>query len=186
MIGYAFCGSFCTLTASLHEMKKLCAAGYPIQPIVSDSVYSTDTRFWAAADFIREVETAAGRPVIHTVKEAEPLGPAKPLDSLIVAPCTGNTLAKMAHGITDTAVTMAAKAHARQGRPMLLALASNDAMSANLGNLATMLSRKGVYFLPLRQDDPVNKPASLVADFTRMGEALLAMGDGKQIRPLFV
>ena len=186
MIGYAFCGSFCTLSASLAELRKLVAAGEEVQPILSDAVYETDTRFWRAADFRREVETLCGRPVIHTIREAEPLGPKTPLDFLVLSPCTGNTLAKMAHGITDTPVTMAAKAHMRTGRPMLIALATNDALSANLGNLALLLMRKGVYFLPLRQDDPVGKPSSLVADFSRLSEAYAAAREGRQLRPLFL
>lgn len=186
MIGYAFCGSFCTLSASLAEMKKLCARGYDLQPILSENVYKTDTRFWEAKAFRQEVEMACGRPVIHTVVDAEPLGPKTPLDFLIISPCTGNTLAKLAHGITDTPVTMAAKAHLRTERPLLIALASNDAMTANLANLAALSMRKGVYFVPLRQDDPKNKPASLVADFTRIEEAFTAAREGRQLRPLFI
>lgn len=186
MIGYAFCGSFCTLSASLTALRALLAEGYPIQPIMSEAVYTTDTRFYPAADLVREVEALCARPIIHTIVEAEPLGPKDPLDFLIIAPCTGNTLAKMAHGITDTAVTMAAKAHMRTGRPLLLALASNDAMSANLQNLAALSLRKGVYFVPLAQDDPEKKPSSLVADFSRIGEAFSAMKEGRQLRPLFI
>ena len=167
-------------------MKKLCARGYDLQPIFSRNVYKTDTRFWGAAAFRQEVEAICGRPVIHTVVDAEPLGPKTPLDFLIISPCTGNTLAKLAHGITDTPVTMAAKAHLRTERPLLIALASNDAMTANLANLAALSMRKGVYFVPLRQDDPQNKPASLVADFTRLGEAFAAAREGRQLRPLFV
>ena len=185
MIGYAFCGSFCTLSNSLAALRELLSAGHEIQPIMSEAVYSTDTRFYAAAHLVREVEAMCGRPIIHTIVDAEPLGPKTPLDFLIIAPCTGNTLAKMAHGITDTPVTMAAKAHMRTGRPMLLALATNDAMSANLQNLAALSLRKGVYFVPLTQDDPVKKPASLVADFSRVGEAFAAMQEGRQLRPLF-
>ncbi|MBO5051044.1 MAG: dipicolinate synthase subunit B [Clostridia bacterium] len=186
MIGYAFCGSFCTLSASLSALRGLLAEGLAVQPIMSAATYETDTRFYPAAALREEVETLCGRPIIHTIVEAEPLGPKTPLDFLIIAPCTGNTLAKMAHGITDTAVTMAAKAHMRTGRPMLLALATNDAMSANLQNLAALSLRKGVYFVPLRQDDPVAKPASLVADFTRVGEAYRAAKQGVQLRPLFL
>ena len=186
MIGYAFCGSFCTLSASLDALRALLRAGYAVQPIMSQTVYETDTRFFSAADLRQQVEELCGRPIIHTVVEAEPLGPKTPLDFLIISPCTGNTLAKLANGVTDTAVTMAAKAHMRTGRPLLLALASNDAMSANLKNLATLLQRKGVYFVPLRQDDPTGKPSSLVADFSRLGEAFAAAQQGHQLRPLFL
>lgn len=186
MIGYAICGSFCTHGESLRVMEELLASGLELQPIMSENVYSTDTRFHLAEEFRLEVEKLAGRKVIHTVAEAEPLGPSAPLESLIIAPCTGNTLAKMAHGITDTAITMAAKAHLRCDRPLLIALATNDAMSQNLGNIGALLNRKSVYFVPMRQDAPKNKPHSLVADFSRLSEAYEAMKRGEQIRPLFL
>lgn len=186
MIGYAFCGSFCTLGASLSALRRLRAEGEEIQPILSDMVYGTDTRFYRAADFRTEVEAACGRPAIHTIVDAEPLGPRTPLDFLIIAPCTGNTLAKMALGITDTPVTMAAKAHLRAERPLLLAIASNDALSANLPNLTHLLMRKGVYLVPVRQDDPKKKPSSLIADFERLPDAYHAAREGKQLRPLFL
>lgn len=186
MIGYAFCGSHCTLSASLTALEALCASGREVLPILSEAVQTTDTRFWRAAEFCRTVETITGRPAVRTVAEAEPLGPARPLDALVIAPCTGNTLARMAQGITDGAVTMAAKAHLRCDRPLLIALATNDAMSANLANLAAMLARRSVYFVPMRQDDPAGKPHSLVADFARIPEALAAAEEGRQLRPLFL
>ena len=127
-----------------------------------------------------------GRDIIHTVKDAEPIGPSVNLDYLIIAPCTGNTLAKMARGITDGTVTMAAKAHLRSDRPLLIALATNDAMSANLSSIAVMLQRKNVYFVPMNQDDPEKKPHSLIAGFTKIPEAIEAMKEGRQIRPLFL
>lgn len=185
MIGYAFCGSHCTLSASLKQLKALCAEGREVIPILSESVYTTDTRFWRASDFRAEVEQITGRRAISNIVDAEPLGPRSPLDALIIAPCTGNTLAKLAHGITDTTVCMAAKAHLRCNRPLLIALASNDAMSANLENIAALLKRKAVYFVPLCQDDPVAKPHSLVADFSQIPAALAAAHLGKQLRPLF-
>ena len=141
MLGYALCGSFCTHAAALRELQKLIAAGYEIQPIASETVWNTDTRFGRAAALREDLERVSGRAVIHSVVEAEPLGPAMPLDALIVAPCTGNTLAKIANGITDTAVCMAVKAHLRSDRPLVITLASNDALSANLKNIATMLSK---------------------------------------------
>ena len=137
MLGYALCGSFCTHAQSLKQLKNLIAAGYEVQPIVSETVFCTDTRFGSAQNLQRDLEELCGRPIIHTIPDAEPLGPKISLDALVVAPCTGNTLAKMANGITDTAVCMAAKAHLRCDRPMVLALASNDALSANLKNIAT-------------------------------------------------
>ncbi len=186
MIGYAFCGSHCTLSASLAALRELLDSGYEVLPIFSERVATTDTRFWRAKEFTDTVESVCGRRGIRTIEAAEPLGPAKPLDALIIAPCSGNTLAKMALGITDTCVTMAAKAHLRCDRPTLIALATNDAMSANLANIGTMLRRRGVYFAPMHQDDPTGKPHSLVADFTRIPAALAAMLRGEQLRPLFL
>ena len=178
MIGYALCGSFCTHSASLAVLEELCKS-YAVLPIVSESVGETDTRFGKAADTLAILASLCRRPVIRTIREAEPLGPKTPLDALVIAPCTGNTLAKIVHGITDTSVTMAAKAHLRANRPILCALATNDAMSANL-------NRKACYLVPMRQDDPQNKPHSLVADFTRIPECLRAAMEGRQIRPLFL
>ena len=186
MLGYAFTGSFCTLSRSLETLRSLVLPGYEIQPIMSHFVYTASTRFTDAVTFRGQVEAITGRQVIHTVEEAEPLGPKTPLEALIIAPCTGNTLAKIANGITDTAVTMAAKAHLRCDRPLLIALASNDAMSQNLPNLSRMLERKSVYFVPMRQDDPEHKPHSLIADFSRVGECLEAALLGRQERPIFI
>lgn len=186
MIGYAFCGSFCTFSASLSALESLIRSGREIQPIMSERAYSTDTRFWLCEEFVNRVESLCQRRVIHTITDAEPLGPRTPLESMIIAPCTGNTLSKIAHGITDTAVTMAAKAHLRSDRPLLIALATNDAMSQNLSSIASLLTRRAVYFLPMRQDDPVGKPHSLVADMSLLPSALAAMENGRQLRPLFL
>ena len=186
MLGYAFCGSFCTHSKSLKELRGLIGLGYEIQPIFSDTVWNTDTRFGSASGLVKAVTEITGNDPIVTITGAEPLGPSKPLDALIIAPCTGNTLAKMANGITDTVVCMAAKAHMRTSRPLLIALASNDAMSANLENLAKMLAKKNVYFVPMLQDDPQCKPHSLVANFEMIPQALAAMTEGRQLRPLFL
>lgn len=186
MIGYAICGSFCSFSLSLKALEGLVKSGYDIQPIMSERACSTDTRFWLASEFRGRVEQICGRQVIATIADAEPLGPKNPLDALIISPCTGNTLAKIAQGITDSAVTMATKAHLRQDRPLLIALCTNDGMSQNLGNLASVLSRKSVYFVPMRQDDPIGKPHSLVADFSLLPEAFRAMTEGHQLRPLFL
>ena len=186
MLGYAFCGSFCTHARALKELQKLVEAGYEIQPILSETVFSTNTRFGTAKDLCEKVEALCGRPVIRTVVDAEPLGPRSPLEALIVSPCTGNTLAKIANGITDTAVCMAVKAHLRSDRPLILSLASNDALSANLKNIATLLSRKQVYFVPMVQDDPEKKPHSLVADFSQLLPTLNAALEGRQFRKLFL
>ena len=185
MLGYAFCGSFCTHGRALRELRNLISSGYEVQPIFSETVWNTNTRFGSAAALAGEVETLCGHPVIHTVVDAEPLGPSMPLDALIISPCTGNTLAKIANGITDTAVCMAAKAHLRSDRPLVISLASNDALSANLKNIATLLSRKHVYFVPMNQDDPEKKPHSLVADFSQLAPTLTAAFEGKQFRRLF-
>ena len=186
MIGFAMTGSHCTLSSSLKALELLVENGYEVQPIMSDSVYSTDTRFFRSEELRRRVEEISGQKIIHTVREAEPLGPTRPMEQLIIAPTTGNTLAKLASGITDTAVTMAAKAHLRRDRPLLLAVASNDAMSQNLQNLARLINRRSVYLVPMRQDDPIGKPHSLVADFSRLYECFLAMRRGEQLRPLFI
>ena len=186
MIGYAICGSFCSFSATLLALESLVKAGQEIQPIMSERAYSLDTRFWLASEFRGRVEALCGRKVIHSIVDAEPLGPKTPLEALIIAPCTGNTLAKMAQGITDSAVTMAAKAHLRQDRPLLIALCTNDGMSQNLANIGELLKRKSVYFVPMLQDDPEKKPHSLVADFSMLPAALSAMEKGKQLRPLFI
>ena len=186
MIGYGFCGSFCTLSRSVGEMERLIGEGRAVLPLMSDAVYTTDTRFGRAEDLRARVEAATGQSIVHTVVGAEPLGPKRPLELLILSPCTGNTLAKIALGITDTAITMAAKAHLRQDRPLLIALASNDSLSANLANVARLITRKGVYFVPMAQDDPEHKPHSLVADFTLLSDCVSAALAGKQIRPLFL
>jgi len=184
LLGYALCGSFCTHARSLAVLKQL-AAEHEVLPIVSDCVYSTDTRFGKANDLLTNLQTVCNREVIHTVADAEPLGPKISLDLLIIAPCTGNTLAKIAAGITDTPVTMAAKAQLRGDGPVLIALASNDALSANLKNIAALLERKNVYFVPMKQDDPAKKPHSMIAEFEKLPEAAASALDGKQIFPVF-
>ena len=185
-IGFALCGSYCTHQAALKQLDALLQRGYDVVPIVSERVWETDTRFGTAQALRQSISAKCGKEIIHTIKEAEPLGPAKPLSALVICPCTGNTLAKLASGVTDSAVCMAAKAHLRGDRPLLLALASNDAMSANLQNIATLLNRKNVYFVPVRQDDPASKPHSLVAQFSLVPQALEQALAGKQMRKLFL
>lgn len=184
MIGYALCGSFCTVERSLKVLRSLCAEGNSVQPIMSDAVYGTDTRFGKAEDIKNTVENLCGHKIIHTIVDAEPLGPKSPLDILVICPCTGNTLAKIASGITDTPVTMAAKAHLRSDRPLVIALATNDALSANLDNIGTLMKRKNVFFVPMAQDDPKNKPHSLVCDFDRVLETMMSAFAGRQIQPV--
>lgn len=186
MIGYAFCGSFCTMKKSVGILCSLAKRGYDLLPVMSFNAFTTDTRFGTAEGFVREISDICGKAPVTTIADAEPLGPKTPLDALIICPCTGNTLAKLASGITDTPVTMAAKAHMRQSRPLLIALASNDAMSANLKNIAALLEKKNVFFVPAVQDDPEKKPHSLVADFSLVPECLELALSGKQKRPLFL
>ena len=152
-IGFAMCGSFCTFKRAVAAMEKLKSTGADVVPIMSGISYSTDTRFGKAEDFINQIKEITGREIIHTVKEAEPIGPKKMLDMLIVLPCTGNTLAKLAAGIADTSVTMAAKAHLRNQKPVLIAVSTNDGLGGAAKNIGSLLNSKNVYFLPFSQDE---------------------------------
>ena len=165
-IGYAICGSFCTFSKTIPQIQKLVDKGYKVLPIMSQTAYSTDTRFYRAEEFIWEVEKITGEKIIHTISGAEPIGPKKMCDLLVVAPCTGNTLAKIANGVTDTSVTMAVKSHLRIKRPVLLSIATNDGLGASAQNIGRLMNTKNIYFVPFSQDDPMNKPNSLVADFS--------------------
>lgn len=184
-IGYAICGSFCTFRKSIDEMKKLAEAGGDIYPIMSANAYSLDTRFGKSADFIREIEEICGKEIIHTIPQAEPIGPKKMLDVLVVSPCTGNTLAKLASGVTDTAVTLAAKAHLRNARPLIIGVSTNDALAAASKNIGLLMNCKNIYFIPMSQDDPVSKPNSIVVHFDRTAEAIESALDGVQIQPIY-
>ncbi|MBQ2733221.1 MAG: dipicolinate synthase subunit B [Clostridia bacterium] len=186
MTGFAFCGSHCTLEAALDAAARLIDAGEELLPIFSFTVAGTDTRFFKAREFCRRAEELCGTRGIYSIAEAEPLGPARPLDYLVICPCTGNTMARLSQGICDTPVTMAAKAHLRRGRSILLCPASNDALGAGMKNLATLAVRKSIFFTPMKQDDPVNKPFSLVTDFSLVPKAFEAMKNGTQLRPLFL
>lgn len=186
MTGFAITGSFCTHSSAIAQLQELADSGVSLIPILSEASYTTDTRFGTAVSLREKAEALCKCECVHSIVEAESFGPAKPLDALIIAPCTGNTLAKLAAGITDTSVTMSAKAHLRCNRPLLIALASNDAMAANLKNIGTLLNRKNIYFVPMRQDAPKEKPHSLVADFTQLKAAYDAMLEGRQLRPVFI
>ena len=181
-IGFGICGSFCTHSRAVDVMKKL-AESYSIFPIISDISKTTDTRFGTSEALLKKITEISGRAPIDTVKDAEPLGPAIPLDAMLICPCTGNTLAKLAHGITDNAVTMAAKATARCNRPVIIALATNDALGANLENIGRMYNKKNVFFVPVSQDDSTNKPYSLVCDFSLTEKTLSLALLGEQIQP---
>lgn len=184
-IGFAMCGSFCTFEKAVGQMEAL-SHSYAILPLMSQNAYTTDTRFGKAQDWVRRVEGIAGRPVLHTIVQAEPIGPKGLVDLLAVAPCTGNTLSKIAAGITDTPVTMAVKSALRIGIPVVLCCSTNDAMAASGPNLLRLLNTKNVYLVPLRQDDPVKKPVSLVADFTLLPQAIALALEGKQLQPVFL
>ena len=185
-VGFAFCGSFCTMSKAMDALEQTCARFGAVTPIVSETVASTDTRFGAAHDFMREMERICSRRVVSTVAGAEPIGPKGLLDALVICPCTGNTLGKLAHGVTDTSVTMAAKAHLRNGRPLIIALSTNDGLSASAPNLGTMLGRRNVYLVPFGQDDYAGKPTSLVADFTLVPDTVEAACRGEQLQPVLL
>ncbi len=186
VICYGFCGSFCNFERSFTEFEKLIREGHTLIPVCSYHFASTDTRFGKADTLVKRIEDAASRPVIHSLEEAEPVGPKLKPDVMIISPCTGNTLAKLACGISDTPVTLAAKAHLRNRRPLVLAVASNDALSANFRNVATLYEKKNVFFVPLCQDDILKKPSSLVCDFSQLGDTLTEAMANRQKLPLFV
>lgn len=183
-VGFALTGSFCTLEAALTALEAL-GREYPnLMPIISPAVAGTDTRFGRAEDFRRRLTALCGHPALESIREAEPIGPKGLLDVLVIAPCTGNTLAKLAAGIADTAVTMAAKAHLRNGRPVVVAISTNDGLGAAARNLGELLCRKHYYFVPFRQDDPEGKPTSLVADLGKLTQTVEAALEGRQLQPL--
>lgn len=182
-LGLALCGSYCTYEQVFRAIEPL-AERYDLVPIMSETAAETDTRFGAAVEHLRRLRELTGKPVVTTIAEAEPLGPAAPMEALVIAPCTGNTLAKLAHGVTDSAVTMAAKAHLRNGRPLVIAFSTNDGLSGSAENIARFLNRKHVYFVPFRQDDPEKKPNSLQADFTLLADTIAAAQAGTQLQPL--
>jgi dipicolinate synthase subunit B len=183
-IGYAFCGSFCTFDKAIAALEKIRGSCDEVTPVMSETAWSTDSRFGTAQGFIDRIEAICGRQIIRTIAEAEPFGPKALLDLLIIAPCTGNTLAKLATGITDTSVTMAAKAHLRNNRPVLIAVSTNDGLSANASNIGQLLIRRNIFFVPFYQDDPAKKPTSLVADFEVLPEAIEAALRGEQLQPV--
>lgn len=180
------CGSFCTFSKTIPQIKKLVSLGYKVLPIMSETAYSTDTRFGKAEEFISEIERITENKVIHTINGAEPIGPKEMCDVLIIAPCTGNTLSKLANGVTDTAVTMAAKSHLRIKRPVLLSIATNDGLGASAQNIGRLLNTKNVFFVPFGQDDPKKKPNSLVAKFELIPDCLEDALERRQYQPVIV
>ena len=184
-IGFAMCGSFCTY-ASVFPIMELLSRDYSVMPIFSGAAYTVDSRFGTAAEHIQTAAEICGSHPLHTISQVEPIGPKKLLDALIIAPCTGNTLAKLAHGIADTPVTMAAKSHLRNGRPVIIAVSTNDALSVAAENIGKLLARKHYYFVPFRQDDPKGKPMSMVADFSKIIPTLEEALAGRQLQPLII
>ena len=184
-IGFALCGSFCTFSKVFPVMEEL-AKHYNVIPIFSDNAYTIDSRFGTAENHREKATAICGNEIIHTIAQAEPIGPKKMLDALVIAPCTGNTLAKLAHSIADGPVTMAAKSHLRNGRPVLIAVSTNDALAGAAENIGKLLARKNFYFVPFGQDDALGKPTSLVADFAQLPAALECALTGKQIQPILL
>ena len=184
-IGFAMCGSFCTYSIVFPVMEQL-AKIYRVTPIFSHSAYTIDSRFGTAQSHIQRATEICKQPPLHTIEQVEPIGPKMLLDALVIAPCTGNTLAKLAHSIADTAVTMAAKSHLRNGRPVLIAVSTNDALAGAAENIGRLLARKHYFFVPFGQDDPIKKPASMVADFEKIPPALEAALEGRQIQPILL
>lgn len=183
-VGFAMTGSFCTFSRVLKELEKVAQEGADVIPIMSEIAYSTDTRFGTAEDFRTRIEAICKNPIIKTVKEAEPIGPKGYLDILVIAPCTGNTLAKLASGIADSSVTMAAKAHLRNQKPVVIAPSTNDGLGNAAKNIGLLLNNKNLYFVPFGQDDHVKKPNSLVADMSKILPALELAMDGEQLQPI--
>ena len=184
-IGFALCGSFCTYEKAFRAMEEV-ASIHTVTPIFSHCSYTTDTRFGTARQHIDRAIGICGKEPLHTIAHVEPIGPRKLLDALVIAPCTGNTLAKLAHSIADGPVTMAVKSHLRNGRPLLIAISTNDALRGAAENIGRLLSRKDHYFVPFGQDDPEQKPTSIVADFTKLLPALEAALDHRQLQPMLI
>ena len=186
-VGFALCGSFCTFKKVIPQMKKLVDEGYKVIPIMSHTAYTTDTRFGKSYDFNEEIEQITGEKIIYTISGAEPIGPKELLDILVIAPCTGNTLGKLANGISDTSVTLATKAHLRNQRAVIIAVSTNDALGASARNIGTLMNSKNIYFVPMRQDDSINKPNSIVADFDYIPDTVKkVLEKNVQPQPVFI
>lgn len=183
-IGVAFTGSFCTYEKAFKELERLVAEGAVVQTIFSDASGTLDSRFGRAKDFIRKAEEMTGNKPMMTIPEAEPIGPGSLLDILVLFPCTGNTIAKLANGITDTPVLMAAKAHLRNNKPLLISISTNDALGMNMKNIGLLLNAKNIYFIPFGQDNPKTKPNSMIAHTELLIPALEAALEGRQYQPI--
>lgn len=185
-VGFALTGSFCTIPQVITVVRDLIEEGCDVYPILSEIVASTDTRFTNAADLIHTLETISGKVVITNIKEAEPIGPKALLDVIVVMPCTGNTMAKLANAVTDTSVTMAVKAHLRNDRPVILAISTNDGLGANLKNIGLLMNAKNIFFVPFKQDAPHNKKNSLIADFGLLKPTIATALTGNQYQPVML
>ena len=185
-IGFAVCGSFCTFSKVMPQVKKLVEMGAEVYPVMSEIAYGTDTRFGKAEDFRNYLEDITKNKIINSIKAAEPIGPKGYLDALVVAPCTGNTLAKIANGVTDSTVSMAAKANLRNERPLIIVVSTNDGLGANAKNLGILLPGRNVYFVPFGQDDCIGKPQSLVADMSKIPETVEAALSSVQLQPILI
>ena len=185
-VGFAVCGSFCTHSRAMEALEQVKARFAHVVPIVSEYTAAADTRFGDAHDLMREMERICGRRVVDSIAKAEPIGPRHLLDVLVICPCTGNTLAKLANGVTDTTVTMAAKAHLRNGGPVVLCPATNDGLAASARNIGVLLDKKNVYFVPFRQDSPQKKPRSMVADFSKLTDTVCHALQGEQLQPILL
>ena len=184
-IGFALCGSYCTYDRVFPVIEALSKENKVI-PILSEAAYATDSRFGTAEHWKQKLEEICGCPPLHLISQVEPIGPKGLLDILVIAPCTGNTLAKLAHSIADGPVTMAAKSHLRNGRPVLVAVSTNDGLAGAGENIGQLLARKHYYFVPFGQDDPLKKPTSLIADFARIPQAMEGAMAGQQIQPMLL
>lgn len=185
-IGFALCGSFCTFSNALETMRSLVSAGHSIVPIMSYNACTTDTRFGNASFFTEEIEKITSKQIIKTIADAEPIGPRRLIDILVIEPCTGNTLAKLSNGIADTPVTLAAKSQLRNSRPVLIALATNDALGNSAKNIGVLQNCKNIFFVPYGQDDSLTKPNSMIADFSKTSDALFEALAGRQLQPIII
>ena len=185
-IGFAVTGSYCTLEQATVELKRLVEAGAEIQPILSEMVLTRDSKYGPAKKWIKAFQDLTARPIISSIVQAEPIGPGKLLDLLIIVPCTGNTIAKLANGIIDETVIMATKAHLRNDKPVLIAIATNDGLGLNAKNLGILLNTKNIYFVPFGQDNPSEKRNSLVARFDLLCESAEYALESKQIQPILI
>jgi dipicolinate synthase subunit B len=185
-IGFAITGSFCTFGKIMPEIQRIVDEGSEVFPIMSEASYNTDTRFGSAAGFIDQIEAMTGKKIIATIKDAEPIGPKSLLDVIVIAPCTGNTIAKLANAITDTPVTMSVKAHLRNSKPVVIAISTNDGLGTNAKNIGALLNLKNIFFVPLRQDNPKDKPNSLVADMDLIIPTIIEALNNKQIQPIML